>query len=156
MPVQNFCQSLLSLHNHIMFGSVDAWFYKVLAGINVDPAGPGFRRIIIKPYVVGDLKYVSASVKTIKGMVFSSWVKHNRSLVLNVTLPVNSDAKVSVPKMGLKDVMVKESGKIVWKKGSYIGGTSGIIEGKEDENYITFDVGSGSYSFEINEALNIS
>jgi len=142
----------MNSHNHVMFGTVDPWFYKVLAGISFDPAGPGSQRINIKPYPVGDLKYVNASLKTIKGMVSSSWGKHNRSLVLNVALPVNSDAKISIPKMGLKDVIVKESGNIVWEKGSYVGSVSGIIEGKEDENYVTFDVGSGSYSFEINEA----
>lgn len=58
--------------NHLMFGSVDSWFYKALAGINVDPAGPGWRQIIIKPHVVGGSDYLSASIKTITGMVSSS------------------------------------------------------------------------------------
>ena len=43
----------MNSHNHIMFGSVDAWFYRVLAGINVDPSVFGFRRIMIKPYIPG-------------------------------------------------------------------------------------------------------
>ncbi len=139
----------MNSHNHIMFGSVDAWFYKVLAGINVDPAGPGFRRIIIKPYIVGDLKYVSASIKTIRGTVSSSWVRDKDSLVLNVTLPVNTQAKVSLPRMGLESVIIKESGKIIWKDSSYIEGVSGISEGGEEDEYVIFNIGSGSYSFEI-------
>lgn len=139
----------MNSHNHIMFGSVDAWFYKVLAGINVDSAGPGFRRIIIKPYIVGDLKYVSASVKTIRGMVSSSWARDENSLVLNVTLPVNTQAKVSLPRMGLGSVIIKESGKIIWKDSSYIEGVSGISAGSEEDEYVIFNIGSGSYSFEI-------
>ena len=29
--------------NHIMFGDISAWFYKALAGINLDPAAPAFK-----------------------------------------------------------------------------------------------------------------
>lgn len=139
----------MNSHNHIMFGSIDAWFYKVLAGINIDPAGPGFRRIIIKPYIVGDLNYVSASLKTIRGMVSSNWEKSEHSLILNVSLPVNAQAKVSISKMKLDNVTIKESGKTVWENGSYLEGIAGIAGANEDDQYITFQVGSGSYSFEL-------
>lgn len=139
----------MNSHNHIMFGTVDAWFYKVLAGIGLDSAGPGFQRIIIKPYPVGDLKYASASVKTTRGIVSSSWARHDRSLVLNVTLPFNSEAKVHIPKIGLEKVIVKEGEKTIWENGSYVGGIAGITGGREDEDYVTFEVGSGSYSFKV-------
>ena len=46
--------------NHIMFGDISAWFYEALAGINPDPAKPGFKHIIIRPRPVGDLKWVKA------------------------------------------------------------------------------------------------
>lgn len=138
----------MNSHNHIMFGSVDAWFYKVLAGINVDPAGPGFRKVIIRPHPVKDLKYVSASVRTVKGTISSSWSNLTGSLSLKVSLPTNTQAKVSVPKMGLENLTIKESGKIIWKDGSFVKGVLGISGASEEKDYITFDVGSGSYSFE--------
>ena len=53
-------------NNHVMFGSVDAWFYKGLAGINVGETAPGFENIIIKPVVPPMLPYVKASINTIK------------------------------------------------------------------------------------------
>jgi alpha-L-rhamnosidase len=139
----------MNSHNHIMFGSVDAWFYKVLAGINLDFTVPGFQQIIINPYAVGDLKYVSASLKTVRGMVSSSWTKNRSSLVLNVTLPVNSEAKVSIPKIGLENILVKESGKVIWEKGSYVAGVAGITSGSENNKCVTFEVGAGTYFFEI-------
>lgn len=141
----------MNSHNHIMFGSIDAWFYKVLAGINIDPASPGFRRIIIKPYIVGDLNYVSASLKTMGGMVSSNWEKSGHSLILNVSLPVNTEARVNVPKMNLGNVTIKESGKTVWENGSYREGIAGIVGANEDDQYVTFQVGSGSYSFELSK-----
>ena len=142
----------MNSHNHIMFGSVDAWFYKVLAGINQDPSAPGFKRVIIKPYILGDLSYVSASVNTIRGLVSSSWRREENALVLEVTLPVNSEGKVSLPLLRLKSPVVRESGKVVYKDGSYIQSVSGITAGKRDDGYITFDVGSGAYSFWIGES----
>ena len=139
----------MNSHNHIMLGSIDAWFYKVLAGINIDPSAPGFERIIIKPHVVGDLKYVSASVNTIRGTVSSSWRREGNSLVLEVSLPVNSKGKVYVPDLGLKNPIVKEGDKIVWKDGAYIQGVPGITSGKREAGYIVFEVGSGTYLFRL-------
>ena len=139
----------MNSHNHVMFGSIDAWFYKTLAGINIDPNAPGFERIIIKPHIVGDLKYVSASINTIRGKVSSSWRKEENSLILEVSLPVNSRGEVHIPDLGLENPIVKEGGKTIWKNGVYMKGVSGIISGKREKGYIIFEVGSGTYSFQI-------
>jgi len=133
----------LSLNMKI-FGSVDKFFYKDLAGIS--PAAPGYRQITIKPCIVGDLTYAKASIKTAYGMVSSSWKRNDDSFTLKVTLPVSSQAKVSVPKMGLKNVTISEGGETIWKDNLYVGGVAGITNGSESNDYVTFDVGSGSYS----------
>ena len=44
----------MNSHNHPMFGSIGAWFYEALAGINFDDQEPGYRRIRIAPQVVRD------------------------------------------------------------------------------------------------------
>jgi len=41
-----------------MFGSVSAWFYKALAGINADCRYPGFERILFKPCFIEELDWV--------------------------------------------------------------------------------------------------
>lgn len=133
--------------NMKMFGSVEMFFYKTLAGIS--PASVGYKQIAIKPHALGDLKNVIASVKTVRGEVKSSWVRDGDALRLDVTIPVNSQAKVSVPKMGLENVTIKESGKIIFQNGLYVGGVSGIIDGGESAKFVTLDVESGSYSFEL-------
>jgi alpha-L-rhamnosidase len=143
----------MNSHNHIMFGSLDAWFYRVLAGIDQDASADGFRKITVKPHILGDLSYVSASVNTIRGLVSSSWQKEANALVLDITLPVNSETKVSLPLSGLKKPLVKEHGKLIYKDDSFTSGVSGIISAKRDEGYITFDVGSGVYSFWIGESV---
>ena len=54
----------MNSQNHHMMGSVDAWFYEALGGINVDPDHPGYRHIRIEPQVMRDLTSVSATVGT--------------------------------------------------------------------------------------------
>lgn len=50
---------------------------------------------------------------------------------------------------GLKNVTTTESGKVVWKDGSYVSGTAGMTDGRQNADYVTFDVGSGYYSFKL-------
>ena len=133
--------------NMKMFGSTEKFFYKDLAGIS--PASPGYQRIRIKPRPVGDLTYAKASVKTVRGLVSSHWERKGNSLSLRVVIPVNTSAKVSVPKIGLKKGVVKEGTRAIWKDGKFVKGASGITAGSESEKYVTFDVGSGSYVFRI-------
>ena len=139
----------------IMWATIDEFFYNDLAGIRgpeyygPEDTAPGFRRIHIRPRVLGVLKYARASIKTVRGVVSSGWKKEGKSLVLEVILPANSQAKVSVPKIGLQNVTVTEGGKVVWKDGSYVSGVAGITGAAQDADHVTFDVGSGEYCFTL-------
>jgi alpha-L-rhamnosidase len=124
-------------HNHIMWGTIDEWYYKALAGIDVNQDEPGYKLITIKPNVVGDLTWAQASVDTIRGTVISDWNKSGNTLTLNVTLPGNSTAKVHVPKIGLSNVTVTENGMTIWQNSSFIAGVAGITAGTEDNNYVS-------------------
>ena len=46
---------------HSCFTSPGGWFYQGLAGIRPDADAPGFKKIIIKPAVVGDLTWVKCA-----------------------------------------------------------------------------------------------
>ncbi len=113
----------------------------------------GYRQMIIKPHIVGDVTSASASIKTARGMVSSGWEKTDDVLTLEVSIPVNSQAKVSIPKMGLEDITILEGGKTIWKSGSYISGLAGITNPSESTQYITFNLASGSYSFKLSGTL---
>jgi alpha-L-rhamnosidase len=143
----------MNSHNHIMFGSVDAWFYKALAGININTSYPGFKRVIIKPHIVGNLSHVSASINTIRGLVSSSWRKEDNSLIVSVTLPVNTEGSISIPLLGMKNPIIKEGEEIVFQDDSFISKVPGVTSGKRDNGYITFGVGSGLYSFCAGESF---
>ena len=83
--------------DHFMFGELNEWFYAGLAGIQCDPAGPGFRKIIICPSVVGDLTSVNASYDSISGRIVSEWRRTGSRVRLHVVIPPNTTARVFLP-----------------------------------------------------------
>ena len=78
--------------NHIMYGELGAWFYKALAGINVDPAQPGFKNILLKPHFVEDLDYVKASYKSPFGLIVSEWTRNQGKVEYKVIIPPGATA----------------------------------------------------------------
>jgi alpha-L-rhamnosidase len=82
---------------HSCFASADNWLYLGLAGIRPDPAGPGFRKIIIEPAVVGDITWVKAGHRGPYGLIRSHWRREGARFTLEVTVPPNSDATVILP-----------------------------------------------------------
>lgn len=118
-------------HNHVMLGSIDGWFYRVLAGIQPDEAKPGFEHIIIKPFIPDSMSFARASTQTPRGRVAVEWNKQNGVLQMNVAIPVNSSAKVCVPAKSAKAVT-----------------SSSKLKAERFENgAVSFNVGSGSYEF---------
>ena len=135
----------MNSHNHPMFGSVGAWFYEALAGINFDEKQPGYRRIRIQPQLVGDLASVSGSLNTVRGTVSSSWSRTPDSIHMEVTIPVASTAEIWIPKLHLEGITVRESGKTVWKDGHAAEG----VTARETPAAIVFEAGSGAYFFDV-------
>ncbi len=51
--------------NHVMMGSIDAWFYRYIAGIQLDEKNPAYASFIIKPQLVDSLNSAKSSIETI-------------------------------------------------------------------------------------------
>jgi alpha-L-rhamnosidase len=140
----------MNSHDHIMFGSVGAWFYQALAGIAQPANGAGYRHIRFHPEAAHGLQWASGTVKTIRGAVGSSWAREADGLTMKVTVPVGADAKVMVPQpQELTGITVEENGHVVWENGKYVPGDAGVSAAVLDDNGVTFDVGSGEYSFRL-------
>ena len=58
---------------------------------------------------------------------------------------IGTDASISAPLLRKEF----EIDKVIWKDGSYVSGVAGITGGSESSDYVTFGVGSGSYSFKL-------
>jgi alpha-L-rhamnosidase len=125
--------------NHVSaFGYVGEWFYKYLAGINIDPEQPAFKHIIIRPMPVGDLTWVKAEHESRYGTIRSSWRIKDRNLSLHVTIPANTAATVYVP---------AESADSVTESGEPAAQSEGVVFVRTEGRAAVYLIGSGSYAF---------
>ena len=90
-------KDIMNSFNHYAYGAIGDWLYKVIAGINPVENEPGFKKIIIKPAIGGDLTYASATYESLYGTISSAWKIENGKVVLEVKIPANTTAEVSVP-----------------------------------------------------------
>ena len=121
-----------------MFGDISAWFYKALAGINLIRPRPASSTIIIKPHVVGDLTSARAEYDSIRGRIVSDWRVVDGEFRLDLTIPANTTATVSLP---IRDVaQVREGGRPVDRA---LGVRFIQVEGRRP----VFEVTSGAYRF---------
>ena len=128
-----------SSHNHFMLGHITEWFYKDLAGIDTDPAGPGFKKIVIHPQPVGDLTWVRASYDSIRGRIVSSWKREGGKFTLEITIPANTTATVFLP--------ARDGGEVL-EGGRPAGQSSGVQPLRQERDRAVFGVASGNYVFE--------
>jgi len=78
--------------NHIMFGEINAWYYKALGGIFPDEKQPGFKNVILKPNFVSGLDQFEAKHESPYGTIVSSWKKRGKTVEYFVNVPANTTA----------------------------------------------------------------
>jgi hypothetical protein len=139
--------------DHFMLGHITEWFYHDLAGIQYDPALPGFQHVIIKPAFVGGITWVNASYASVRGTIIDNWALTNGFATINVTIPVGSTGSIYLPMLGniATNLLVKESGTTIWQNGAPAGSATGVtfdhVQGTGSQTCLIWTVGSGSYQF---------
>ena len=138
----------MNSHNHIMFGSIDAWFYRSLAGIV--PTAPGGTTVRIQPWPVGDVTHAAAEYRTIHGPLVVRWQRTEKVFRLTLDIPTGSTADVRIPMRGDTGRLL-EGGSVVWggeRSGRPIPGISCF---GPEARFLALQVQSGSYDFELKE-----
>ena len=142
--------------DHFMLGHITEWLYHDLAGIQWDPALPGFQHVIIKPAFVGGLNWVTASYNSGRGLIGSAWTLTNNQATLNVTIPVGATGTIYLPILGglTTNLLVSESGVSLWQKGALSGNSPGVAfdqaAGTGPQTHLVWTVGAGTYQFAWN------
>jgi alpha-L-rhamnosidase len=119
-------------------GNIAAWHMESLGGIRPDPSGPGFKKIIIRPNIVGDLRWVECWHDSNHGRIVSNWKREDKKLQMDVAIPINTIATVHVPARESNNVT--ESGKPAAK-------AKGVKFLRMEEGRAVYEVGSGCYRF---------
>ncbi len=99
----------MNSQNHVMLtGDIITWMYEDLAGIKSDEKSSGFKKIIMRPQILSDLKFVNATHESPFGQIGSYWKQQDNRLIWKVDIPVNSTADIYLPCTDTEDV--SESG----------------------------------------------
>ena len=128
-----------SSQDHFMLGQIQEWFYHDLAGIQNDPDGAGFKKIVINPQPAGDVSWAKANYNSIRGKIVSNWKRDGGKFVLQVTISPGTTATVFVPAKSADSVA--ENG----KPASQAGGVKFL---REENGRAIFEIASGNYKFE--------
>jgi alpha-L-rhamnosidase len=128
-----------SSQNHFMLGQIQEWFYHDLAGIRSDPAGPGFKKILIAPQPVGDLTWVKAGYDSIRGKIVSDWKRDGEKFTLRVRIPANTTATIFLPAKSTDGILAG---------GKPAAQSKGVKFLRQEKDRAVFAVESGEYKFE--------
>jgi alpha-L-rhamnosidase len=124
----------MNSYNHYAFGSVMAWVYRYVAGIDSTSISPAFKEIIIHPHPDRRMTSARAEYDSIYGKITTDWTRTpNHSFSLKVMIPANTSASVFLPAI---------PGRHVTQDGE------AVDVQREKDSYIV-KIGSGSYHFEV-------
>ena len=83
--------------NHYSLGSVGEWLFQTVAGLDTAPDDVGFGTVLVQPVPGGSLTSARATVATPYGPVSSAWVLAQGQLTLELDLPANTRARLTLP-----------------------------------------------------------
>jgi alpha-L-rhamnosidase len=127
--------------NHIMFGSVDEWFFEALGGIKTDPEHPGFKHFFLEPQLPEKLDHVRATHHCMYGEIKSAWRRKPEGTSFRFKVPFNTKATITLPVDQDKKIL---EGGVPLSENRNIE----IISRKGEK--IVMKVGSGNYNFLVN------
>jgi alpha-L-rhamnosidase len=123
--------------NHYSPGAVINFLHRTVAGI--EAAAPGYRRITIHPRPGGGLSSACAEYHSVRGLIRSAWVIEQGRLCLEVTIPANTSAVITLPGAAVSEVRESER-----PLAQAAGLTNPLQVGADTQ----VDASSGTYTFE--------
>ena len=85
----------MNSYNHYAFGSVMAWVYRRVSGIDTDASGAGFHHIVIAPHTDPKLTHARTEYDSAYGTIVTDWTRTaDGGLQLAVTVPANTTATI--------------------------------------------------------------
>ncbi len=122
----------------ILAGALGAWFIQSVAGIELDASVPAWRRALLRPRLVRELRHGKGSIDTVGGRYESEWRREGRAVTWTVSVPPNCDATAWLP---------TDPPEAPTESGRRLSEASGLrVVGTEDRSVVV-TLGSGTYRF---------
>ena len=148
----------MNSRNHIMFGSIGAWFYRDVAGVSLN----ALQEIVVRPRMAVDMALMprlAAEVVTVKGSVRVEYERSVEGAIdMTVTIPVNTNGRVSFEPL-LADArcqLIKEGESVLYSRARQnrhvaaevdeVAGVLGVAE-EADTGVMHVQLMSGTYTF---------
>lgn len=130
-------------------GAIGMWLYQSVLGIRPDPAGPGFKKIILAPQPdpASGLTSARGSYDSVHGRIVSDWKIESGIFTLNATVPANTTAKIYIPTRDKNSV--SESGQPASQ-------APGVKFLGQEGNAAVYSVGAGNYHFTADLPADLS
>jgi len=98
-PERGFQSANMNSFNHYAYGSVGEWIWSRIAGIDTDPAAPGYRGILMRPLFEERLGHVRARYRSHRGDIESVWTFQGKDdVVWTVRIPPGCTARIGLPR----------------------------------------------------------
>ena len=124
----------MNSYNHYAFGSVMAWVYRQVAGIDTTLGASAFRELVIRPRLDASMNHAHGEYDSIYGAIMTDWTgKPTGPFTLKVKIPANTTAKVFLPV--IPNAQITQDGK--------------KISPQEDSGTPMVKIGSGTYEFAV-------
>ncbi|QJD82789.1 glycoside hydrolase family 78 protein [Cohnella herbarum] len=142
----SFWKDEMNSFNHYAFGAIGDWLYRVVAGIDTDPSGPGYKKIVIKPQIGEGLTEAEAVYQSLYGEIRSAWLLETGDrMQVVVKVPPNTTAEVWLP--NAEPESIRESGLTIER-------VEGILTVDSIETDVRLVIGSGTYLFKFDRVSN--
>jgi len=142
LPDGTIADGGMNSFNHYAYGAVGDWMYQNIGGIK--PTSAGYKTFDIAPRPGGGLTRGTGKFDSVYGMISSAWKISETGMTLDVSVPVNTRATITLPLAAGQEV--KESGAL-------IADAKGIVIVSHSSGQLVLEAGSGSYSFVVDKAV---
>lgn len=96
-PEKGFQDKGMNSFNHYAYGAIGCWLYQNVAGIEIDPAQPAYKHIVLKPQPGGELTRARGHLNSIHGEIVSAWKLGANRFEWEITVPANTTATATFP-----------------------------------------------------------
>jgi alpha-L-rhamnosidase len=139
-PDKTFEAASMNSFNHYSYGAIGDWMYRVMAGMDTYPDGPGYKHIKIMPHPGGKFTSATANLLTYYGNLSSGWEVKDGKTYYTIDIPANTKADIYLPAKQPDDITEDDKALAMDKA---------LIVGQYQDGYIGISVGSGVYHFAV-------
>ena len=90
--------------NHYAYGAIGEWMVTTIAGIDLDPEVPAYKRSLIRPRPGGGITSARARLLTPYGNLVTDWHFEDAVFILNVVIPPNTDSTICLPAASVESI----------------------------------------------------